>query len=87
MDILNGKISTKNNNIKTVIIGDLTELDPCNGDTLFLETIEGKKRICIEDETGAGYIWFGSVKHYLRDYRQTTFKEFLKKLLENWKGG
>ena len=80
MDILKGKISIKDNNLKTVIIGDLTKLDVCNESTLFVETIEGKKKVYIEDETGAGYIWFGSVKHYLRDYRQTTLKELLERL-------
>ena len=86
MDILKYKISIKNNNLKTIIVGDLAELDPCNGDTLFVETLEGKKRVYIEDETGAGYILFGPVKHYLRDYRQTTLKELLERLSENWKG-
>lgn len=86
MDILKGKISIKNNNLKTVIIGDLTKLDVCNENTLFVETLEGKKRVYIEDETGAGYIWFSAVKHYLRDYRQTTLKELLERLSENWKG-
>ena len=86
MDILKGKISTKNNNLKTVIVGDLAKLDVCNESTLFVETLEGKKRVYIEDETGAGYIWFGPVKHYLKDYRQTTLKEFLERLSESWKG-
>lgn len=56
------------------------KFDVCNESTLFVETLEGKKRVYIEDETEAGYIWFGSVKHYLKDYRQTTSKELLERL-------
>lgn len=43
MDIFKCKISIKDNDLKTVIIGDLTKLDVCNESTLFVETLEGKK--------------------------------------------
>ena len=76
MDVLKNKLSIIGNNLEIAIFGDLTALDVEDEESLFVETLEGKKRIFI-DEEGTAYIVFSKVRYNIKDYRQTTLQDFL----------
>lgn len=73
MDLLNDKLAMIANNIETAILQDLDTI----GD--IVETTEGKKRV-FTDKKGEKYLIFGKTRYDIKDYKETTFREFLEKL-------
>ena len=73
MDLLNDKLAMIANNIETAILQSLDTI----GDTV--ETTEGKKRV-FTDKNGEKYLIFGKTRYDIKDYKETTFREFLEKL-------
>lgn len=76
MDLLNDRLALNGNNIETAI---LQSLNTIKTNTIMIETVKGKKRV-FTDKNGEKYLIFGKVRYDIKDYKETTFREFLEKL-------